>query len=99
METFLIAALAAGLKGGSVAVVAYFEGLSIDQWLTFGASAVEAVTPELATRLGLKEQSPATFIKSLANGVADELLSKGAQDWFSANADAAMRLQPGMGEH
>jgi len=99
METFLLALVAAAIKGGAAGAATYVTGLSLDEWLTFGASLAAAVEPELAGKLGLHEQSPAAFVEALLKGMADELLNNSAQRWLSANADAAMRLRPGMGPH
>lgn len=97
MPAILISVLAAVINGATPA--AAIGALTTSQWLTLGESAAEAIAPELASRLGLKVSgnSIGGIVDSVFKLAADELGKAQVRSWLSANADEAMKLQPGMG--
>jgi hypothetical protein len=93
----LIEILAAVIGGAPIGAV--LAGLTDVQWLTLAAGVAEEAAPSIAEKLGLQHPSLGALVEAVGKGLSDELAAKAAQDWLAANADAAMKLQPGMGEH
>ncbi|MGB6536644.1 MAG: hypothetical protein WBF58_11860 [Xanthobacteraceae bacterium] len=97
MTDVLIEILAAVIGGMPIGTV--LAGLTDVQWVTLAAGVAEEVAPSIAEKLGLAHPSLEVLVAAVGKGVSDELAAKAARDWFAANAAAAMREQPGMGEH
>jgi hypothetical protein len=97
MPAILISLLAGLINGGSIGGL--LSALTTTQWLTMAEGIAADLEPEAAKLLGLQHQSLGAMVEAIGKGLSAELASKAAQNWFSANADAAMREQPGMGEH
>ena len=99
MPAIFATIIASLVQGQSIATV--LGALSAGQWGTLITGAAADLEPALARLLGLKSggNSIGSLIDSAIKAAADDALKDGLRDWISANADAAMRLQPGMGEH
>jgi hypothetical protein len=93
MPGVLISILAAVLSGGSIGTV--LGALSLTQWLTLGAG-VLSLEPDFAKLLGLQHPALGTLVDNIGKGAAVEVASKEAKNWFAANADKAIELQPGI---
>jgi hypothetical protein len=93
----LIDILSAVIGGEPLGAV--LAALTTVQWLALAAGVAEELAPSVAQKLGLAHPSLAALVEAVGNGLSDELAAKAAEDWLAANADAAMKLQPGMGEH
>lgn len=97
MQAILIEIIAAAITGGVSGVGTYLASLGTAQWLTLALGIAEELTPSVAAKLGVAHPSLASLVKNISDGVAKELAAKTAQDFFRANADAAIKAQPGMG--
>jgi hypothetical protein len=76
---------------------AVLAALTTAQWLVLAAGVAEELAPRIAQKFGLAHPSLEALVEAVDNGLSDELAAKAAQDWFAANAAAAMRRQPGAG--
>lgn len=95
MPAILISILSSVLTGGSIGAV--LGALSLSQWLTL-AVGVASLEPDVATLFGLQHESLGVLVKKVGEGVAPIIASQAAKDWFAANADKAIELQPGIGD-
>lgn len=94
MPAILISILASVLGGSSIGAV--LGALSIDSWLTLAVGII-SLEPDIASLFGLQHPALGTLVKEIGAGVAPVIASQTAKDWFSANADKAIELQPGIG--
>ena len=93
MEAILIPLLSSVIGGTSIGTA--LGALSLSQWLTLGVG-VASLEPSLANLFGLQHPSLKTLVTNIGEGVAVDVASKMAMDWFAANADKAIELQPGI---
>lgn len=95
MPSILIPIILGLVKGQSIG--ALLGALTGSDWLTLAEGVAGELVPELAAKLGLAHPSLAELVKQISDGVLPPLAAKAAQDVLAANADEAMKLQPGMG--
>jgi hypothetical protein len=93
MAAILIPLLATVLSGGSFG--AALGALSLTQWLTLGVG-VASLEPDVAALFGLQHPALGTLVENIGKGVSVEIASQTAKNWFAANADKAIELQPGI---
>lgn len=98
MEPILVSLLLAAFNGGLPGIGAAITGLSGAQIVTLIEGAGGIIASELASHLGLR--SSGNSLGQLVDGVVktavDEETKARVGAWLSANADEAMRLQPGI---
>lgn len=99
MEEIFVGLIVAAFHGGLPGVGGALAALTGEQWLTLAEGAAEAIAPKLASAVGLKPSGNTIgqIIDSAIKTATDELTKQAVKDWLSANAETAMRLQPGMG--
>ena len=99
MQAILVSLLLAGIRGGLPSVGTGLAALSGADWLTLAEGAGEMIAPELGKLVGLKPSgnSVGSLIDGVIKAATDELAKEAVSDWLSANAEQAMKQQPGMG--
>jgi DNA-binding helix-hairpin-helix protein with protein kinase domain len=98
MEAFpaALATIILGLAKGA-ALETVLAGLSGGTWLALAEGAAGELLPApIATKLGLAHPALKTLFDQVSAGVSAVLASQAAKDWFTANANKAMQLQPGI---
>jgi len=92
--------VAQGLAAGGT-LEATLAGVSLPQWGAIAASVANLVAPEatkaIEAHLAKTDPEIAAFIRDVITNGPDSAAASMFKAWASANADEAMKLQPGMG--
>jgi hypothetical protein len=97
MEAILVSVLTAIVEGESVGTV--LTAITSSQWVTLAIGVGETIEPKIASLLGLPAPSFSSLgelVDSVAKTFADGMAKKDIGDWLAANADAAIKEQPGI---
>ena len=92
--------VAEGLSAGS-RLEATLAGLTLPQWGAVAAAVANLLAPEatkeIEAHLSKADPHLSTFIEDIIKNGPDAAAKAAFQSWTSANADEAMKLQPGIG--
>lgn len=78
----------ASLEGAAAALTA-------SQWINIGAAVLEE-TPDVVQAVSGLHGLLASVVSSVLNSGSAAIAAQAAQEWLKANAETAMRLQPGI---
>lgn len=90
-----LAPIILGLIGGG-ALPAVLTGVTVPEWLAIGDAVLSAAPQEIQFVRGLHSVLD-HVIGQVLSSKDGSLAPVSARAWFSANADAAMKMNPGIG--
>lgn len=96
----VLVGIALALARGQAAE-AVLAGLTETQWTALIVGIGAELLPEVAALFGVKPAYPSlgSLIDAVLKTASDEIARQKIGEWLAANAEWAMKLQPGMGRY